>query len=525
MNQLFRTPLCLLLVSFAASFNISHASAQENNCRFMVISDPHVLDTTLFDSTADFSSDPKLNEHSAELFDSIVARIRVAHPDFVLIAGDLTKDGESVSHHYVSTVLNGLVTEGIKVYVIPGNHDINNPSAYSYKSSTSIPNLSADSFAILYNNCGYADAVMQMAGGLSYMVYPADGLALICLDSNQPNPTSRASAGGLPEDVLTWAEQAAATAKQDGRAVIGMMHHNIVEHFDGHKRFAKNYIANLTDGMPELDDVQQRLINAGVQVMFTGHFHINSIQHVTTSTGELFDISTGATCSFNSPLRSLTWDETVLTVTTDTLSLYYDLKQERNKNTTRGAIRLAAAKAYPILTDSISMFPQAIIDKMNLPSSASQMATDITQYCLEPYTVALNSLALGDENLHTQGTPFYHLSVYTACLSAFNSYVDYVLGDAKSAVFTQGWVRLNTAVSAARTLVEMYLRSVLWNYVDSQSNVVADNENQIPLTKPAIYTSTKDIDHTLNNKKILTSDGEIIIIHNNSKYNTLGVKL
>ena len=456
---------------------------------FMVMSDPHVMVRSLFDATASFSTNPKLIEHSQELFDSAVVRIIAAHPNILLLPGDLTKDGELINHQYVSSALNTIAASGTKVYVVPGNHDINNPSSYSYLGGSRqvINNLPADSFPSLYAHCGYDDAIMRMSGGLSYMAYPTERLALICLDSTQPNDSSVKSDGGLSEDVIQWAEQAAAQAVRDGRAVIGMMHHNIVEHFDGHARFASNYIANSGSSYPDIGGVQERLIRAGIKVMFTGHFHIHSIQHVLTSQGELYDIATGSTCTFNSPLRSLTWNDSILVVSSDTIGLYNELKQERNQNTTLGAIRVAADKGYPILQDSLSIFPQAAIQMMNMPSSKAELIAELDSFMLKPFTVALNSLSLGDENtLHAMTDSMYWLNIKIDCMLAFNSYVDYVLGDYKNAnIFTPGYLRVTTAVSAARSLVEKYLDSVLQNYVGSKSNTVSDWSLSIALTPPA----------------------------------------
>ena len=456
---------------------------------FMVISDPHVMLRSLFDESASFSENPKVLEHSQQLFDSAVSRILAEKPDILLIPGDLTKDGELLNHLYVSNALNTIAATGTKVYVVPGNHDLQNPSAYSYLNGSrqAIDNLPADSFPSLYAHCGYADAVLRMPGGLSYMVYPAEGLALICLDSTQPNGTSVKSGGGLTENVLAWAEQAAEQATNDGRAIIGMMHHNIVEHFDGHARFASNYIANSSSAYPELGNTQERLIQAGFKVMFTGHFHIHSIQHVVTSSGELYDITTGATCTFNSPLRSLRWNDSVLIVSSDTIGLYDELKQARNKNTTRGAIRVAADKGFPILQDSLSIFPQAAINIMNMPQTKEELIAGMDSFLLEPFTVALNSLSLGDENtLHATTDTMFWLNVKIDCMLAFNAYIDYVLGDYKNAnIFTPGYLRVTTAVNAVKSLAEKYLDSVLQNYVGTKSNTVSDWSIDIPLSAPA----------------------------------------
>lgn len=495
----------------------------------MVISDPHVLDTALFDQNASFSGDPKLNEHSLQLFDSAVARIMAAQPDLLIIPGDLTKDGEMASHMYVAGQLQRIEQNGTKVYVVPGNHDLDNPSAYSYLGGrqTRVANLPADSFPALYNAFGYGEAVMRMQGGLSYMAYPANGLAIIALNSAMPNTTSRQSAGGLTEETLQWAEQAAAQAHSDGRAVIGVMHHNIVEHFDGHARFASTYIANTSASLPALEEVQQRLVAAGFGVMLTGHFHIQSIQHVITDDGELFDIATGAVCAFNSPIRTMVWNDSVLSVTSDTIGLYDELKMERNKNTTAGAIRLAANKGYPMLQDSLSMFPQAIVDKMNLPDSKERMIVEMDSFLLEPFTVALNSLALGDENLHPDGDPLYNLDVYIDCKAALDAYINYMLGSARTAVLTPGWARLNTAVSAAKALVNVYIESVLWNYVDNSDNVVADNVLQIPLAKPqSPIVGFDDEPTTLPlTRKVIRNNRLLIIMPDGRQYDATGTEI
>lgn len=52
-----------------------------------------------------------------------IPRIKTAKPDLVLITGDLTKDGEQLSHQYVISKLDELRDLGIKTLVIPGNHD------------------------------------------------------------------------------------------------------------------------------------------------------------------------------------------------------------------------------------------------------------------------------------------------------------------------------------------------------------------------------------------------------------------
>lgn len=47
------------------------------------------------------SSDRKLLDESVEIMDSITNRLLAEHPKVLLVTGDLTKDGERVSHQYL----------------------------------------------------------------------------------------------------------------------------------------------------------------------------------------------------------------------------------------------------------------------------------------------------------------------------------------------------------------------------------------------------------------------------------------
>lgn len=484
----------------------------------MVFSDPHVLAPCLFDTAAVsfknyYPTEPKLVEHSAELFDSAVARVMQVHPDILLIPGDLTKDGELASHQYVKHHLDSLVNNGIQVYVVPGNHDVANPSSYAYLGATkqATDNISAEEFAAMYAACGYDSAIMRMPATLSYMVYPAPGLALICLDSTVPNGTSRSSGGGLSSATLAWAKMAADSAHADGRAIIGMMHHQIVNHFTDEAEFASNYVANSTNlgaDYPELAEVQDSLIAAGFRAMLTGHFHIQSIQksyrYTTTLLGDkisrleanhLTDISTGALCSYANAIRTMTYADSVLTITSDTLGMYHDIEQERNKNTVRGAIQQLAPKGYTKLMSKLPTLitDTAVLNHMNIPADANEFARQLTRYFLEPGTVVFNSLSRGDEDKNAPNV------LYHAVKDSIEQYMTYVINGQRYTLF--GINLFETLLKP--TFYEManpYMYSVLYNWVDeddrqtSGNHYMADWENSVRLFVPEASDNEPPVD-------------------------------
>ena len=105
--------------------------------KITVLSDIHVMAPELIvnDGKAwqDFLAAKRtMLDYSTQLFDEQVERLVAERLDIVLITGDLTKDGETASHRLVVSQLDRLRTAGIKVLVIPGDHDLGMPSALIY---------------------------------------------------------------------------------------------------------------------------------------------------------------------------------------------------------------------------------------------------------------------------------------------------------------------------------------------------------------------------------------------------------
>jgi len=458
----------------------------------MVFSDPHVLADTLFDADAKAfetvkAEDPKLAAHSQELFDSAVARIAQAAPSFLLIPGDLTHNGAYISHQYVSNSLNKLVEKGIQVFVIPGNHDLCNPYASSYFGDTreKADWVTAEDFEQLYTNCGYSNAIMRQPDALSYLAYPAKNIALLCLDSSQPNINDCYSAGGLTEETLSWAEEAAAIAKADGRTTIAMMHHQLMEHFDRHAELAPTYIANLTEGYPNLVEVQQRLSNAGIQVVFTGHFHTNSIQRVDfEETPSLYDVSTGSTCTYASPIRTAEIeDDGTLSISTEFIPLYHEEEKEHNDKIVTIAMSKAAAILYPVMNSYVDQLPATVKMFLKLPSSESKMASDLKTY-LGPVSLKVyNYFAHGDEDQENPDAVMeeWHSAVKSYLLYTCNgsSLVAQMLINALGDTYTENMAEADALLS-----------SILYNYVGSIEHYVPDGAITFEALFPSAIRST-----------------------------------
>lgn len=158
----------------------------------IVMSDIHVMDPQLLEKRGSaydnyLSQDPKLLEYSGEVLEYLVKETLQRDPDLVIIPGDLTKDGEMVSHQLVVRILSKLRSAGIPVIVVPGNHDIDNPEGYYFNGDNTRPaeRISPEQFKTLYADFGYNQAYAKDPASLSFVCEPLKGLVLLCIDTNK----------------------------------------------------------------------------------------------------------------------------------------------------------------------------------------------------------------------------------------------------------------------------------------------------------------------------------------------------
>jgi Calcineurin-like phosphoesterase len=284
---------------------------------FAVFSDPHLFLPDLGVGEPAFErikfEDRKLFEYSPSLLDAVIGRIREARPDFVLVPGDLSKDGEEAVHVAVAKALETLRADGIRVYVVPGNHDVNNPGAVRYEGTAAVrvPNVTPERFAEIYRNFGYGDAIERDPGSLAYVVEPVPGLWLLAMDACRYdlnfNRRREYTGGSLTQERLAWLRKTLERARTEGKAVIAMMHHGVVEHFPGQKKQFPEYV------VADNDAFSRMLADYGVRVVFTGHFHSQNIAATwwgsdgspsVPPTGRfIYDIETGSLVTYPCPWR------------------------------------------------------------------------------------------------------------------------------------------------------------------------------------------------------------------------------
>jgi len=275
---------------------------------FITMSDLHVYDTSLGTTGAAFEkylmNDRKLLRESQEILNMAITAEIELKPGIILIPGDLTKDGEKSGHEIVAKALTRLKDAGKKVYVVPGNHDINNSHALKYEGSltTPVPSITADEFAQIYADFGFKESLFRDKGSLSYVAEPQPGLWLLGLDSCRYKENlaegEPITDGKFSPETLQWIEEMLGKAASGGKAVIIMMHHGIMEHYNGQE---KNYGEYIVDNYEEIG----RMFAAyNARLVFTGHYHAQDITEKQYPTSKfLFDIETGSLVTNPLPYR------------------------------------------------------------------------------------------------------------------------------------------------------------------------------------------------------------------------------
>jgi len=285
--------------------------------KIAVISDIHFLDPSLMpenyvtnpDFQQDMSMDRKLIELSDPIFREVISRLTPEKPDILMILGDMACQGELLSHETVAARLQELENTGIRVFVIPGNNDILNPDAVSYKTIPESPaeNISSDMFTQLYGNFGYNEAISRDPASLSYVCQPFSGLWIMGIDAckyTDNGDGTFAVDGAIADGTMDWISERMAEARAAGITVLTMMHFAIVEHYVGQAVLEgeRNYIENHASRA-------QALADEGLRLIFTGHLHGNDITDVPVSGRMLTAIETGSLVTPPIPYRLIYLDD------------------------------------------------------------------------------------------------------------------------------------------------------------------------------------------------------------------------
>ncbi len=161
----------------------------------------------------------------------------------------------------------------------------------------------------------------------SYLVEPIKGIWLLAIDANAYVPNEKLS--GLPNNpndfsgasigynnvliykkhLIEWVKKVSAEAKEKGKILIAFSHYPMVDFNDNSSEEMKQLFGPDKMQLPRVptEEVAQVFADAGIQIHFGGHMHINDTGVKTSANGNtLFNIQTPSLAAYKPAYKILT---------------------------------------------------------------------------------------------------------------------------------------------------------------------------------------------------------------------------
>lgn len=210
--------------------------------------------------------------------------------DYVIIPGDIADYGLKEEAEFMAEEFRKFEEKYNKqVYVVPGNHDLSK--------------MPYTEFEKIFAEFGYNEAIANHDKTASYVVDLKNGYRLIGIDSCVQGTGKH----GINAELVNWVSEQCEQAKADGKKVLAMMHHNLLEHFI----FGSTIHSGGVVG-PKVAGFADALAKGGVKYIFTGHTHDSDVAMYTADDGSiLYDVVTGTLLSYTCPYRVVDFGKNV----------------------------------------------------------------------------------------------------------------------------------------------------------------------------------------------------------------------
>ncbi len=207
--------------------------------------------------------------------------------DIVLIAGDLSFNGEKESHLEFLELLRSLKNSGKKIYVITAGHDYNDtPFAFDETGRLTPEGTKREELFDLYYEYGFEDALAVDRESLSYVAQLGDGVRLLALNNDGNDEVGHT----YPPEQLEWIKEQTKKAREDNQMLIAMNHYPLLAGSPVFELIGEGDVI-----MKNASEITTMLADEGVHLCFTGHMHNQSIKSKVTEKGNVFwDVCTGS---------------------------------------------------------------------------------------------------------------------------------------------------------------------------------------------------------------------------------------
>lgn len=274
--------------------------------KFYLITDTHYFAQSLGARGAEYDAfmryEQKCFAETEAINKAVFAQLAALQDaDTVLIAGDLSFNGEKESHRDFLALLGQLKAAGKRVFVVTADHDFKKPDgtcfAFDETGRLAPEKTLREELFDLYYEYGFKDAIAVDREHLSYVAQLAPGVRLLALNNDANDRRC------FDEAQRAWILEQAAQAKADSQMMFAMTHYPLLP-----GQPILSVIGSATQ--KDAAEVVPLLADAGVHLVFTGHMHNQSInEYVTPAGNKFYDVCTGAIIADPAVMRRVTIED------------------------------------------------------------------------------------------------------------------------------------------------------------------------------------------------------------------------
>lgn len=227
--------------------------------------------------------------------------------DILLIAGDVSNDGEKCAHEEFREMLRALKAKGKQVFVITATHDYKEKcKKYVGDNIEEMPGLFREELYDFYAEFGPEQAISSKPEYMSYIVQLPNNIRLFALNDDR----------GIEDGMYEWVKEQAEDARKNNQFIVAMTHHPIIPPSPMYELIGNG------DMHRHYKERRKEYADMGIQFMLTGHTHTHNIGRIFSDRGNAFyAISTGSTCGYPAPIRKvkIDTDNKIVNVSTETI--------------------------------------------------------------------------------------------------------------------------------------------------------------------------------------------------------------
>ena len=247
-------------------------------------------------------SDQKCLAETGDIIDAAFLQIAKSDTNAVFVLGDVSNDGEMISHIEFRKKLYEL-KKSKPVYIITATHDWccdGNPRRFEGdRSFNDVEVMKSEKLPDFYWDFGPAQAIdsyITKIGTVCYTVQLGNRVRVMCLNDDK-NEDDHA---GFTEDCWQWIESQIKKAHDDGCLLIGIEHHLIMPNISTLFAVGSTCVANR-------EEVASRFADAGLRYMLVGHSHMQGTSQFTSEKGNtITQINVGSLCGYPAPIVNVT---------------------------------------------------------------------------------------------------------------------------------------------------------------------------------------------------------------------------